>query len=86
MFCEKMAALSEWLPYFSKEKCAPHLRPLILAMSAATLGKFLSEIKNSLEVRYAISTTFPARFMKNKVLLFVDTLDKKSQTYTGAIY
>lgn len=46
-------------------------------MSASTLGRFLREIQNSLEVRHGISTTCPARFMKNKVPLFVDTLDKK---------
>jgi hypothetical protein len=71
------AALPEWLPYFSKEKCPPHLRPLILAMSASTLGRFLKEIQGSLQTRHGLSTTCPARFMKNKVPLFLDTLDKK---------
>lgn len=71
------AALPEWLPFFSKEICPPHLRPLILAMSVSTLGRFLREIRGSLEVRHGISTTCPARFMKNKVPLFLDTLDKK---------
>lgn len=71
------AALPEWLPYFSKEKCPPHLRPLILAMSVSTLGRFLKEVRGSLETRKGISTTCPARFMKNKVPLFLDTLDRK---------
>ena len=71
------AALPEWLPYFSKEKCPSHLRPLLLEMSVSTLGRFLKEIRGSLETKKGISTTCPARFMKNKVPLFIDTLDKK---------
>jgi len=71
------AALPEWLPYFPKEKCPPHLRPLILEMSVSTLGRFLKEIQGSLETQHGISTTCPARFMKNKVPLFLDTLDQK---------
>jgi len=71
------AALPEWLPYFSKELCPPHLRPLILEMSVSTLGRILKEIRGSLEAKKGISTTCPARFMKNKVPFFCDTLDKK---------
>lgn len=71
------AALPEWLPYFSKDKCPPHLRPLILSMSVSTLARLLRDIRGSLETRHGISTTCPARFMKNKVPLFLDTLDRK---------
>lgn len=71
------AALPEWMPFFSQEKCSPHLRSLILEMSVSTLSRFLKEIRGTLETRKGISTTCPARFMKNKVPLFLDTLDRK---------
>jgi hypothetical protein len=44
-------------------------------MSPSTLGRYLGEIRSTLECTKGLSTTSPARFMKNKVP--INTLDSK---------
>lgn len=63
--------LKDWLPFY--KECPAHLRLQLLKMSSSTLARYISEIRESLETRRGISTTAPARYMKNKVP--INTLD-----------
>lgn len=65
--------LKDWLPHY--EKCPAHLRMQLLKMSGSTLGRYINEIRETLEVKRGISTTAPARFMKNKIP--INALDAK---------
>jgi hypothetical protein len=67
------AAMKDWLPYY--KGCEGYLRMQLQTMSASTLGRYVSEIKETVESRKGISTTCPARYMKNKVP--INTLDAK---------
>ena len=67
------AGLKDWLP--SYRDCPGHLRMQLLKMSSSTLARYLSEVRDTLEPRYGLSTTSPARHMKNKVP--INTLDAK---------
>ena len=57
------------------EGCPGHLKLQILSMSASTINRYLREIRQSEEVIKGLSTTCPARHMKNKVP--INTLDSK---------
>ncbi|MCB0362534.1 MAG: hypothetical protein KDD35_07425, partial [Bdellovibrionales bacterium] len=56
-------------------ECPAHLRLQLTKMSASTLGRYLSEVKISIKATKGLSTTSPARYMKNKVP--INTLDSK---------
>jgi len=67
------AAMPDWLPRY--RVCPSHLRLQLMKMSSSTLGRYLSEVTSSLEATKGLSTTSPARHMKNKVP--INTLDSK---------
>ena len=64
-------ALKEWLPLY--KDCPANLKMQLLKMSSSTLERYLREIRRDLKIRKGLSTTNPARFMKNKIPL--NTLD-----------
>ena len=74
------AALADWLPAY--KECPGHLRLEMQKMSASTLGRYLGEAREKLIVKKGLSTTSPARHMKNKVP--INTLDRhvKKPGYT----
>jgi len=67
------AGLRDWLPQYSD--CPAHLKLQLLKMSSSTLGRYLSEVRETLQAKHGLSTTSPARHMKNKVP--INTLDAK---------
>lgn len=67
------AAMADWLPRY--HDCPSHLRSQLQKMSAATLDRYLKEIRASESALKGLSATSPARFMKNKVP--INTLDSK---------
>ena len=69
------AALKDWLPFYHANNIDNETKYLLQKMSVSTLDRFLSELrKKSLTngIR-GISTTSPAKYMKNKVP--INTLD-----------
>ena len=68
------AALPDWLPTYYKE-CPAHLKAQLTRMSATTLNRYLREIRQAIAPLKGLSTTSPARHMKNKVP--INTLDSK---------
>lgn len=67
------SALSLWLPKY--KNCEPHLKAQLEKMSPTTLGRYLKGIKRSETPGKGLSTTCPARYMKNKVP--INTLDSR---------
>lgn len=67
------AALPDWFNFYTD--CPGHLRLQLLNMSASTLDRYLAEIRSTLKTTKGLSTTCPARYMKNKVP--INTLDSK---------
>lgn len=65
------AALPEWLPLY--DDCPAHLKLQLVQMSASTLERYLAEVRQKNKVNRGISTTSPARYMKNKIP--INTLD-----------
>ena len=67
-------ALDDWLPKYHINDVTPHVKALLSKMSASTLERFLRKIRK-LEQRKqkGLSSTVPARYMKNKVP--INTLD-----------
>ena len=65
------AALPDWLPKY--QDCPAHLKMQILCMSASTIARILKPIKAT--SFKGLSSTSPARHMKNKVP--INTLDHK---------
>jgi hypothetical protein len=55
--------------------CPPSLQLQLKKMSASTLGRYIAEVRVSLECTKGLSSTAPARYMKNKVP--INTLDSK---------
>ena len=69
------AAMKDWLSHY--KGCEGYLRMQLQTMrSASTLGRYVLEIKETIETKKGISTTCPARYMKNKVP--INTLDVKA--------
>ena len=66
------AGLKDWLP---KYDCPAHLKMQLLKMSYSTLGRYLADVRKTIEPKFGLSTTSPARHMKNKVP--INTLDAK---------
>lgn len=67
------AGFKDWLPF--DEECPSPLKLQLQKMSPTTLGRYMSEIRSTLECSKGITSTSPARFMKNKVP--INTLDSK---------
>lgn len=68
------AALPEWLPFYNESGITGELKMELLKMSSSTLERYLSEIRGTLEAKKGLTSTSPARFMKNKIP--INTLDK----------
>jgi hypothetical protein len=69
------AALPEWLKFYQPEDFTSQLRLALEQISAATLERFLRSIRRTLAGTKGLSSTSPARFMKNKIPL--NTFDAK---------
>lgn len=67
------SGLRDWLPKY--KDCPGYIKMQLLSLSASTLGRYLSEVRETLEPNHGLSTTSPARYMKNKVP--INTLDAK---------
>ncbi|RME15295.1 MAG: hypothetical protein D6797_06815 [Bdellovibrio sp.] len=67
------AALPDWLPDY--KDCPAHLKFQLQKMSATTLDRYLRCVRESLTTTKGLSTTCPARHMKNKVP--INTLDAR---------
>ena len=67
------AALPDWLPKY--KSCPPHLKFQLEKMSASTLKRYLKGVRLSMTPSKGLSTTYPARYMQNKVP--INTLDSK---------
>lgn len=67
------SAFSLWLPKY--KNCEPHLKAQLQKMSPTTLGRYLKNIRKSEMPTKGLTTTCPARYMKNKVP--INTLDSK---------
>jgi hypothetical protein len=59
------ASFKHWLPKY--KNCPAHLKMQLLKMSSTTLDRYLKDIRKSEKVKRGMSTTCPARYMKNKV-------------------
>ena len=60
------AGLADWLRFYPE--CPPHLKVQLLRMSISTLGRCLKIIRATETATRGLSTTTPARFMKNNDL------------------
>jgi hypothetical protein len=67
------AGVGDWLRFYPE--CPAHLKVHLLKMSVSTLGRYLKIIRAAEVATRGLSTTTPARFMKNKVP--INTLDSK---------
>ena len=67
------ASFKHWLPKY--KNCPAHLKLQLLKISPTTLDRYLKEIRKSEKVKKGLSTTCPARHMKNKVP--INTLDSQ---------
>jgi hypothetical protein len=59
------AAMRDWLPKY--KDCPGHLKLQLEKLSATTLDRYLKEVRKIEIVSKGISTTSPARYMKNKI-------------------
>ncbi len=66
-------ALKDWLPKY--KDCPAHLKMQLHTMSATTIDRYLKGIRAESKCTKGLSTTCPARYMKNKVP--INTLDSK---------
>ena len=66
-------ALKDWLPKY--KECPAHLKLQLLKISPTTLDRYLKGVRATLKANKGLSTTCPARYMKNKVP--INTLDAK---------
>lgn len=65
----------DWLPYYNEPGFTHEIRIGLEAMHASTLERFLRSIRRSESANKGISTTSPARYMKNKIPM--NTFDAK---------
>ena len=65
--------LRDWLPKY--KDCPAHLKMQLHKISATTIGRYLKEVRSEDVCKKGLSTTSPARYMKNKVP--INTLDSK---------
>lgn len=66
------AAFKDWLRFY--DDCPAHLKMQLQSMSATTLERYLSEARKAWAPK-GLSTTSPARYMKNKIP--IGTLDRE---------
>ena len=69
------AAYVDWLPFYEHPEFNSQVQLLIEQMSASTLERFLRILRGELKANKGLSTTYPARYMKNKIPL--NTFDRK---------
>ena len=68
------AAFKDWLPFYHENEVTYEIKELLKTMSFSTIYRFLRDIKASDSYNQkGLSTTCPARYMKNKVP--INTLD-----------
>lgn len=68
------AAFPDWLPKYHENNVDNHIKFLLQKMSASTLARFIKKIKkNEMQAMKGLTSTSPARYMKNKVP--INTLD-----------
>ncbi len=68
------AAYADWLPLYHENDVNNHVKYLLQKMSASTLARFIKKIKkNDFDSQKGLTSTSPARHMKNKVP--INTLD-----------
>jgi hypothetical protein len=67
------AGFKDWLPRY--KSCPAHLKMQLQAISPTTLDRYLKEVRRGLKPSKGLSTTCPARYMKNKVP--INTLDSQ---------
>ena len=80
------AAFPDWLPKYRENNVDNHIKFLLQKMSASTLARFIKKIKkNEMPTMKGLTSTSPARYMKNKVpyikniIFHNDTLSFKNQ-------
>jgi hypothetical protein len=69
------AAFSDWLPFYKNDFFTQEIRLSLEKMSSSTLERFLKEIRKNNKISKGLSTTSPARYMKNKIP--INTVDAK---------
>ena len=67
------SAIPDWLPTY--KECPAHLKAQLTKMSSTTLNRYLRELRQATTPLKGLSTTSPARHMKNKIP--INTLDSK---------
>ncbi len=68
------AAFNDWLPLYHENDVNNHIKYLLQKMSVSTLARFIKKIKkNEAPIQKGLTSTCPARHMKNKVP--INTLD-----------
>lgn len=73
------AAFVDWLPVYNENGVDNHIKYLLQKMSTSTLSRFLKKLRNSESPACkGLSSTSPARHMKNKVP--INTLDSVVKT------
>ena len=63
------AAYPDWLPHYESPEFTTAVRLQIEAMSASTLERFLRSVRKSQSASKGLSSTCPARYMKNQIPL-----------------
>lgn len=69
------AAFTDWLPFYREPSYSPQIQRWLEEISVSTLERLLRKIRANEAARKGLSTTCPARFMKNKIPL--NTFDGK---------
>lgn len=69
------AAYPDWLPHYTSPEFTRQVRLQLEAMSASTLDRLLRLIRKSHSAKKGLSSTCPARYMKNQIPL--NTFDAK---------
>ena len=69
------AGFADWLGFYEHPEFTTQVRLMLERMSASTLDRFLCILRKDARASRGLSTTCPARFMKNRVP--INTLDHK---------
>jgi hypothetical protein len=69
------AAFPDWFPHYQSQAFTTQVRLQLEAMSVSTLERFLRLIRKSQSAKKGLSSTCPARYMKNQIPL--NTFDAK---------
>jgi len=68
------AAFRDWFPFNDDPEFTPQIQLMLERMSVSTLERFLRLLRGELRANKGLSTTCPARYMKNRVP--INTLDR----------